>query len=227
MHHVFAEISIEESLRELMPRTATARRNCARTRLLRAVYSPGGNPRARRRLRPGEMGPPGVAWYPGGGEVSCMIGGYQAGQISMDDLASGFRNRTWAAITRDWAAKLGPARGAADDFEPVIAGRFDDVVHACDRSASTSIGYAILAQPPPAPADEPAPASHGGTRRAPGCGRRLKTAVLAAQADPGFIGRAGAGRMPGVAPRGLAAGRATLSICKMTAVREGSSQDGR
>jgi hypothetical protein len=67
-----------------------------------------------------------------------MIGGYQAGQISMDDLASGFRNRTWAAITRDWAAKLGPARGAADDFEPVIAGRFDDVVHACDRSAPAS-----------------------------------------------------------------------------------------
>ena len=36
-----------------------------------------------------------------------MIGGYQAGQISLEDLASGFRNRTWAAITRDWAAKLG------------------------------------------------------------------------------------------------------------------------
>ena len=36
-----------------------------------------------------------------------MIGGYQAGQISLDDLASGFRNRTWAAITRDWAARLG------------------------------------------------------------------------------------------------------------------------
>ena len=25
-----------------------------------------------------------------------MIGGYQAHQISLDDLASGFRNRTWA-----------------------------------------------------------------------------------------------------------------------------------
>jgi hypothetical protein len=83
-----------------------------------------------------------------------MIGGYQAGQISLDDLASGFRNRTWAAITRDWGRKTGPARGAADDFEPVIAGRFDDVVHAYDHSASTSIGYAVLAQPPPAPADE-------------------------------------------------------------------------
>jgi hypothetical protein len=120
-----------------------------------------------------------------------MIGGYRAGQISLDDLASGFRNRTWVAIRRDWAAKLGPARGAADDFEPVIAGRFDDVVHAYDRSASTSIGYAVLAQPPSAPADEPAPASHGGTRRAPGRGRRLKTAVLAAQADPGLLAALG------------------------------------
>ena len=36
-----------------------------------------------------------------------MIGGYQAGQISLDDLASGLRNRAWAAITRDRAAELG------------------------------------------------------------------------------------------------------------------------
>jgi hypothetical protein len=36
-----------------------------------------------------------------------MIGGYQAGQIGLDDRASGFRTRAWAAITGGWAAKLG------------------------------------------------------------------------------------------------------------------------
>jgi hypothetical protein len=37
---------------------------------------------------------------------------------------------------------------------------------------------------------------------------------------------AGPGSMPGVAPRGLAAGLPRYPICKMTAAGEGSSQDG-
>ena len=44
-----------------------------------------------------------------------------------------------------WAGELGAARDAVDDLEPVIAGTFDDVVHACDRGALTPPDYAVLA----------------------------------------------------------------------------------
>ena len=95
----------------------------------------------------GETGPPGAAWYPGG-EVDRLIGDYQTGQLSLDDLTDACRDRTWAAIARDWAAdELGPARDAVDDLEPVIADTFDDVVHAYDRGAITTADYAVLVQP--------------------------------------------------------------------------------
>jgi hypothetical protein len=90
----------------------------------------------------------------------------------------------WARVT--WSQDWVPPRGAAGGFEPVIAGRFDDVVHACDRSASASIGYAALAQPPPRPPMNPRQQATVEPRWAPGRGRRPKTAVLAAQADPGY-----------------------------------------
>jgi hypothetical protein len=90
--------------------------------------------------------PAGEAWYPGGGEVSRLIGGYQVGRLRLDDLAGAFRSRAWSAVAPDWAADLGAASDAVDDLEPVIAGTFDDVVHACDCGALTGAGYAVLAE---------------------------------------------------------------------------------
>src|SRR6185437_1998255 len=61
-----------------------------------------------------DTGPPGAAWYPGGGEIGGLLGDYHAGRISLHELAVAFRSRTWAAVPGDWAAEPGPGRDAAD-----------------------------------------------------------------------------------------------------------------
>jgi hypothetical protein len=79
---IFAEISIEESIR----RTDAAHRHGEEE--LRMGRGCGGQyilPEAIRVLAhtstPGETGPPDAAWYPGGGGVGHLIGDYQAGWL--------------------------------------------------------------------------------------------------------------------------------------------------
>jgi hypothetical protein len=92
-----------------------------------------------------DTGLPGEPWYPGGGEAGGLLRDYHAGRLTLRELASAFRNRAWAAVPADWTAQPGPGRDAADDPEPVIAGTFDDIVHAYDRGLITSGDYAALA----------------------------------------------------------------------------------
>jgi hypothetical protein len=92
-----------------------------------------------------DAGPRGAAWYPGGGEIGGLLRDYHAGRISLHELATAFRSKTWAAVPGDWAAEPGPGRDAADDLEPVIAGTFDDIAHAYDRGLITSGDYTALA----------------------------------------------------------------------------------
>jgi zeta toxin len=104
---VFAEISIEESVRQAdaahrhgQEEFRQGRGHGGRYIPLEAIRALAGTPAS------GEPGLVGAAWYPGGGEVSQMIGDYQAGQISLADLVGSFRSRTWTAVPRDWAAGL-------------------------------------------------------------------------------------------------------------------------
>jgi hypothetical protein len=143
---IFAEISIEESVRRTDAAHRRGQEDLRRGQghggryippeAIRALASPSADAAAR---------PPGAAWYPGGGEVARMISDYRQGRLTLHDLASDFQSRTWSSVPRDWAAELSPARDAIDDLEPVIAGTFDDVVHAYDRGAITTPDYAVLA----------------------------------------------------------------------------------
>jgi hypothetical protein len=96
MDHAFAEISIEESLRRVEAADRHGQEELGDDRGCCGRYIPPATIRA----LAGASAP--VRWVrrvcrgiPVAG-VSCMISGYQVGQISLDDLASGFRNRTWA-----------------------------------------------------------------------------------------------------------------------------------
>lgn len=144
---VFAEISIEESARR-----ADAAHRRGQEELLAGQghggrYIPADAIRALTDTSTtGNAGPRWTPWYPGGGEAGRLIRDYQAGLLTLHDLANAFHNYIWAAVPRDWAGELGPGRDAADDLEPVIAGTFDDVVHACDRGAITTADYVVLVQ---------------------------------------------------------------------------------
>jgi hypothetical protein len=107
MHHVFAGISIEEPLRRADAADRHGQEELHQDRGCCGRYIPRRQSARSPTPPPRRDGSARCGVLSRGGEVSCMIGGYQAAQISLDDLASGFRNRTWAAITRDWAAKLG------------------------------------------------------------------------------------------------------------------------
>jgi len=144
------QISAETSTGQSARRTGAAHRRSQRELLRGHGYGGEQLPAAIRALAdtasaPPETGPPGAAWYPGGGEIGGLLGDYRAGRISLHELATAFRNRTWAAVPGDWAAEPGPGRDAADDLEPVIAGTFDDIAHAYDRGLITSGDYTALA----------------------------------------------------------------------------------
>jgi hypothetical protein len=143
---IFAEISIEESVRRADAAHRRGEDDLRRSRGHGGRYIPAEAIRALASTSAASQPRPlGTAWYPGGGEVARMIGDYQQSRLTLDDLASYFQSRAWSFVPRDWAAELGAARDAVDDLEPVIAGTFDDVVHAYDRGAITNPDYAVLA----------------------------------------------------------------------------------
>jgi hypothetical protein len=148
IHGVFADITIDESLR----RTDAAHRRGEEER--RAGRGHGGRfipPEAIRALADDPSAPPGPApdprpgWYPGGG-ITDLIAAYRAGDLTLAELAATFRAYPWAAVPRAWAPGLEDARAAIDDFEPLIPGTFDDVVLAYDQHQLTDADYAALAR---------------------------------------------------------------------------------
>ncbi len=143
---VLAEISIEESVRRADAAHRRGQEQLRRGRGHGGRYIPAEAIRALAgTCAAGDASPACEPWYPGGGEVGRLLRDYRAGRLTLPDLASAVRARTWAAVPRGWLAELGPGRDAADDLEPVMAGTFDDVVHAYDRGVITSADYAVLA----------------------------------------------------------------------------------
>ena len=142
---VFAEISIAESIRRCDAAHRHGEEELHRGRGYGGRYIPADAIPALADTPDGpEIGAPGPAWYPGGGETFRLVDSYRVGSLTLDDLASVFRERHWAAVPRNWEDDLGAARVAADDLEPVIAGTFDDVVHAYDQGALTAADYTVL-----------------------------------------------------------------------------------
>ena len=83
-----------------------------------------------------ETAAPAAAWYPGGGEIGRQVRDFRTGHLTLLDLASAFRNRTWPSIPRNRALELSATRDAIDDPEPLIADTFDDAVPAFDCGLS-------------------------------------------------------------------------------------------
>jgi hypothetical protein len=149
VHGVFADISIEESVRRA---DAAHRRGEER---LRAGQGYGGRyipPEAIRALA--DSGPEALeldadgglgAWYPGGGGAAALITAYRCGDLSLPELARAFEDQRWASVPRTWIRGLDDARAAIDDLEPIFPDSFDDVVLTYDLGQLTDAEYAVLA----------------------------------------------------------------------------------
>ena len=149
---IVAEISIAESIRRCDAAHRHGEEELRRGRGYGGRYIPADAIQALADTANGqEIGAPGPAWYPGGGETFRLVDSYRFGSLTLDDLASVFGERHWAAVPRNWEDELGAARVAADDLEPVIAGTFDDVVHAYDQGALTAADYTVLVCCTPGP----------------------------------------------------------------------------
>jgi hypothetical protein len=80
-----------------------------------------------------------------GGEVTSMIDAYNAGNITLDELAYRFRTRPWPPVPPACPPDLRQAAPAIDDPEPYVPGSFDDVVLAYDLGKLTDDDYQHLA----------------------------------------------------------------------------------
>jgi hypothetical protein len=89
--------------------------------------------------------PPPDGRFPGG-EVTEMIGAYQAGVISLSDLACYTRLRTWPTVPPACPPEMRDAAPAVDDPEPYVPGSFDDVVLAYDLGKLSDRDYCELAR---------------------------------------------------------------------------------
>jgi hypothetical protein len=74
-----------------------------------------------------------------------MIGAYQSGQLTLDDLAHELRARRWPPVPSATPPGLEDAEPAIDDPEPYVPGSFDDVVLAYDLGHLTDRDYRALA----------------------------------------------------------------------------------
>ena len=78
-------------------------------------------------------------------EITSMIASYQAGQLTLEELASQFRARRWPAMPSSCPPGLETAASAIDDPEPYVPGSFDDVVLAYDLGQLSDPEYEALA----------------------------------------------------------------------------------
>ncbi len=79
------------------------------------------------------------------GEVNDLIGSYLTGALSLEVLCQRFRTRRWPAVPRVCPPALEQAAPAIDDPEPYIPGSFDEVVRAYDLGWLTDTDYQVLA----------------------------------------------------------------------------------
>jgi hypothetical protein len=80
-------------------------------------------------------------------EVARMIDALQSGEMSLDEVAQQFRERSWPRAPRqDPSSYLEMASAAQQDPEPYIPGSFDDVVAAYDQGKITDTEYAVLSE---------------------------------------------------------------------------------
>lgn len=80
-------------------------------------------------------------------EVAKWIDALQSGEMSLDEVAQRFRERSWPRIPRqEPRSYLEMAAAAQQDPEPYIPGSFDDVVAAYDLGKITDTEYAVLSE---------------------------------------------------------------------------------
>jgi hypothetical protein len=77
-------------------------------------------------------------------EVTELIAELRAGNMTLDQVAQRFRERSWlVGVTR---RSPDSRSNALDDPEPYVAGSFDDVSAALHRKDLSSAEYAVLAR---------------------------------------------------------------------------------
>ena len=80
-------------------------------------------------------------------EVTRMIDALQSGEMSLDEVAQRFRERSWPRTPRqEPRSYIEMAAAAQQDPEPYIPGSFDDVVAAYDLGKITDTEYAVLSE---------------------------------------------------------------------------------
>jgi hypothetical protein len=78
-------------------------------------------------------------------EVARMIDALQSGEMSLDEVAQRFRERSWPRMPRpETKSYLEMAAAAQQDPEPYIPGTFDDVVAAYDQGKISDAEYTVL-----------------------------------------------------------------------------------
>jgi hypothetical protein len=80
-------------------------------------------------------------------EVTDLIAALREGSMSLEQVASRFRERSWPHRPKPTPATyLEMADAAQEDPEPYLAGSFDDVIAAYDRGELTRSQYRVLAE---------------------------------------------------------------------------------
>jgi hypothetical protein len=80
-------------------------------------------------------------------EVTDLITAFREGSMSLEEVASRFRERSWPHRRKPTPATyLEMAAAAQEDPEPYLAGSFDDVIAAYDRGELTRPQYRVLAE---------------------------------------------------------------------------------
>lgn len=80
-------------------------------------------------------------------EVAEMIDALRSGEMTLDEVAQRFRERSWPRKPRqEPRSYLEMAAAAQQDPEPYIPGSFDDVVAAYDLGKITDTEYEALSQ---------------------------------------------------------------------------------
>ena len=80
-------------------------------------------------------------------EVTDLIKALQEGSMSLDEVASRFRARSWPRRQRSTPASyLEMAAAAQQDPEPYLPGSFDDVAAAHQQHTITDAQYEVLSE---------------------------------------------------------------------------------
>ncbi|HXW46116.1 MAG TPA: hypothetical protein VEL03_15115 [Streptosporangiaceae bacterium] len=79
-------------------------------------------------------------------EVTDLIAALRAGNISLDEVARRFRERSWPETVSPGSRSDSDVGNALDDPEPYVPGSFDDVAAAFHRHDLTLEEYGVLAQ---------------------------------------------------------------------------------